>query len=116
MAQRTAIARSLVQDPEILLLDEPFGQLDELTREHMGQELLRIWAKAHKTILMVTHSIQEAVFLADRVLVLTHRPASLCLDLPIALPRPRLPQLRYTSSFAEFAGELHAALLKERNA
>ena len=110
MAQRVAIARSLVQDPDILFLDEPFGSLDELTRERMSEELLRIWNEKRKTILMVTHSISEAVFLADRVLVLSGFPQGIVLDLPIDLPRPRDNQMRYSPEFAQAAATLHEHL------
>jgi NitT/TauT family transport system ATP-binding protein len=107
MAQRVAIARSLVQDPDILFLDEPFGSLDELTRERMSEELLHIWNEKRKTILMVTHSISEAVFLADRVLVLSGFPQGIVLDLPISLPRPRDEKIRYSPEFAQAAATLH---------
>ncbi len=110
MAQRVAIARSLVQDPDILFLDEPFGSLDELTRERMSEELLRIWDEKRKTILMVTHSISEAVFLADRVLVLSGFPQGIVLDLPIDLPRPRDEHLRFISEFVQAAATLHEHL------
>ena len=110
MAQRVAIARSLVQDPDVLFLDEPFGSLDELTRERMSEELLRIWNEKRKTILMVTHSIAEAVFLSDRVLVLSGFPQGIVLDLEIDLPRPRDDQMRYTPEFAQAAATLHEHL------
>ena len=110
MAQRVAIARSLMQDPDMLLLDEPFGSLDALTRERMGSELLRIWQARRKTVLMVTHSISEALFLSDRVLVLTPRPARISLDLPVDLSRPRLEEMRYTQHFGELARQLRQAI------
>jgi NitT/TauT family transport system ATP-binding protein len=106
MAQRVAIARALVHDPDILLLDEPFGSLDALTRERMWGELSRIWQARQKTVLMVTHSINESLFLADRVLVLTQRPGRIKLDLGVDLPRPRPDEIRYTAHFGELARRL----------
>jgi NitT/TauT family transport system ATP-binding protein len=110
MAQRVAIARALVYDPEVLLLDEPFGALDAITRERMGAELLRIWDLRRKTVIMVTHSIPEALFLADRVLVLSKRPGKLRLELPVELPRPRQEQVRYTPEFGELARQVREAI------
>ncbi len=106
MAQRVAIARALVHDPDILLLDEPFGSLDALTRERMGTELSSIWQRRQKTVLMVTHSISESLFLADRVLVLTQRPGRIKLDLAVDLPRPRTEEMRYTAHFGKLARKL----------
>ncbi len=110
MAQRVAIARALVHDPDVLLLDEPFGSLDALTRERMGAELLRIWQIRCKTILMVTHSISEALFLADRVLVIHGRPGRLALDLAVELPRPRHDSFRYTPAFGALVQQVRTAL------
>jgi len=110
MAQRVAIARALVHDPNLLLLDEPFGALDAITRERMGEELLRIWNAHLKTVIMVTHDISEALYLADRVLVLTERPAQINLNLGVDLPRPRREEMRYTPAFGELARRLRAAI------
>lgn len=110
MAQRVAIARALVHDPEVLLLDEPFGALDALTREKMGNELLEVWRSRRKTIIMVTHAIPEAIFLADRIIVLSPRPGRVRLDLDIILPRPRQDHLRYTNAFGEYAKMLRQAI------
>jgi NitT/TauT family transport system ATP-binding protein len=110
MAQRVAIARSLMQDPVILLLDEPFGSLDALTREVMGDELLHIWQAKRKTVLMVTHSISEAIYLSDKVFVLSHRPGKIVLELPVDLPRPRTPDMRYSPEFSSLAHTLRDEL------
>ncbi|MCC6146115.1 MAG: ABC transporter ATP-binding protein [Anaerolineaceae bacterium] len=110
MAQRVALARALIQDPDLLLLDEPFGSLDALTRELMGAELLRIWQARRKTVLMVTHSISEALLLSDRVLVFTPRPGRVRLDMKVDLPRPRQEDIRYTPRFTELAKQLRRAI------
>jgi NitT/TauT family transport system ATP-binding protein len=110
MAQRVAIARALVHHPKLLLLDEPFGALDAITRERMGSELLRIWGSRRSTVLMVTHDISEALFLADRVMVFSERPAKLSLDLAVSIERPRDEQIRYTPEFGKLARQLREAI------
>jgi len=110
MAQRVAIARAFVHDPDLLLLDEPFGSLDALTRERMGVELSLIWQKRRKTVVMVTHSISESLYLADRVLVLTPRPGTIQLDLKVDLPRPRTDEVKFTARFGRLARKLKQAL------
>jgi len=110
MAQRVAIARALIHDPDLLLLDEPFASLDAMTRERMWNELSRIWQARQKTVIMVTHSINESLFLADRVLVLTQRPGKVKLDLLVNLPRPRVDDIRYTPHFGALARKLRAAI------
>jgi NitT/TauT family transport system ATP-binding protein len=110
MAQRVAIARALVHNPAFLLLDEPFGSLDALTRERMGQELLRIWRAQRKTVVMVTHSVPEAVFLSDRVLVLSPRPGTVSAALVVDLPRPRGLVVMETAAFGALAGRVRAAI------
>jgi NitT/TauT family transport system ATP-binding protein len=110
MAQRVAIARALVHDPDLLLLDEPFGSLDAITRERMWNELSHIWQMRQKTVLMVTHSINESLFLADRVLVLTQRPGRIKIDVAVELPRPRKDDIRYTPHFGRLARKLREAI------
>jgi NitT/TauT family transport system ATP-binding protein len=110
MQQRVSICRALIYEPKVLLMDEPFGALDALTREEMVQELLRIWNERKKTVLFVTHSINEAVFLADRVLVMTPRPGRLVLDLPIELPRPRTPDMEFSLEFKRYADQVRAEI------
>lgn len=110
MAQRVALARAYIQEPELLLLDEPFGALDALTREKMGAELLHLWQSRRTSVLMVTHSISEALLLADRVLVLTARPGRVACDMPVDLPRPRSEETRYSAQFAELARRLRGEI------
>ena len=110
MAQRVAIARALIHDPDLLLLDEPFASLDAMTRERMWTELSRIWQMRQKTVIMVTHSINESLFLADRVLVLTQRPGKIKMDVTVDLPRPRKDDIRYTPHFGKLARKLREAI------
>jgi NitT/TauT family transport system ATP-binding protein len=110
MAQRVAIGRALIHYPEVLLMDEPFGSLDALTREQMSEELLHIWAKHRKTMLMVTHSIPEAVLLADRVLVMSPRPGRLVADVAIPLPRPRSLDVLHRPDFVALTEQLRHSI------
>ena len=110
MQQRVAIARGLLHDPAILLMDEPFGALDAMTREQMNLDLLQIWQAARKTILLITHSIGEAVFLADRVLVMSPRPGRIIDDVPIDLPRPRSLDMMATPAFGALTRRIRARL------
>jgi NitT/TauT family transport system ATP-binding protein len=110
MEQRVAIARALIHDPAILLLDEPFGALDALTREQMNLELLRIWEAKRKTVVMVTHSIQEAVFLADRILVMSSRPGRVKATVAVPLPRPRRLEMLYSAEFGVLSNRVRQAI------
>jgi len=110
MEQRVSVARALIQQPSILLLDEPFGALDALTRERLNAELLRLWQQQNLTAVMVTHNIREAVYLADRVLVLSPRPATVSAEFTIDLPRPRPQGVEYGQDFGTLAYEIRQAI------
>ena len=106
MQQRAAIVRALVQDPRLLLMDEPFGALDAMTREEMNLELQRIWNEQPKTVLFITHSIDEAVFLSDRVVVMSPRPGGVRAVLDVELTRPRGLHVREHPRFVEYVGRI----------
>ena len=101
MKMRVSIARALVTDPELLLLDEPFAALDEITRFRLNEDLLRLWQRHHWTVIFVTHSVFESVFLSNRIVVMTKRPGRVAADVPIALPYPREGALRTAPAYTE---------------
>jgi NitT/TauT family transport system ATP-binding protein len=115
MQQRVSICRALIHDPPLLLMDEPFGALDAMTREEMGIELLRVWSERRKTVVFVTHSIPEAILLADRVAVMTPRPGRVVGVLDITLPRPRRMDMEFTPEFREYADQVRAAITPARD-
>jgi NitT/TauT family transport system ATP-binding protein len=110
MQQRVSLCRALVTDPQLLLMDEPFGALDAMTRDELDIELLRIWQDRKKTVLFVTHSIQEAVFLSDHVIVMSARPGRLLEQISIKLPRPRTMEMLSTTQFGEYALKIRSLL------
>jgi NitT/TauT family transport system ATP-binding protein len=116
MQQRVAICRALLNDPDLLLMDEPFGALDALTREEMTLELLRIWAARPKTVVFVTHSISEAVLLADRVVVMSARPGRIADVIDIGLPRPRAFSMSGMPAFTEASERIRAQIFKRSGA
>jgi NitT/TauT family transport system ATP-binding protein len=111
MRQRVAIARVLAIDPPVLLMDEPFGALDALTRRSLQDELLRLWERLKKTVVFVTHSIEESIYLADRIVVMTYRPGTVKRDVRVELPRPRDPS---TAAFNELKREIGALVTAEQ--
>jgi NitT/TauT family transport system ATP-binding protein len=110
MQQRASIARALVHDPKLILMDEPFGALDALTREKMNLELLRIWEESKKTIIFVTHGITEAVFLGTRVVVLTAGPAKMADNFQVDIPMPRTLDMRNTEKFGDYTRRIYRLL------
>jgi NitT/TauT family transport system ATP-binding protein len=110
MQQRVSISRALIHDPPLLLMDEPFGALDAITRDEMNLELLRIWQQAKKTVLFITHSIPEAVFLGDRVVVMTPRPGRVAAIVDIELPRPRTTMIRDEPRFISYVRQIRQSL------
>ena len=108
MQQRVSIARALMTDPDVFLLDEPFGALDALTREHMNDELLTIWGRSKATVVFITHDIAEAVYLSDRVLVMSTQPGRITADISIGLSRPRSAEVRGDPEFIRLGMEIRS--------
>jgi NitT/TauT family transport system ATP-binding protein len=113
MQQRANLARALTVDPEILLMDEPFAALDAQTRELMQVELIRIWSQARKTVVFITHQIDEAIFLSDRVLVMSARPGKILADITIDLPRPRDLEIKRTPAFVAYEDQIWRLIAKQ---
>jgi NitT/TauT family transport system ATP-binding protein len=110
MQQRVGLCRALIHDPDLLVMDEPFGALDAMTREQMNAELQRIWIERRKTVLFITHSISEAVYLADRVLVMSPRPGRIVGEITVDLPRPRTVATTELPAFVEFTRAVRRCL------
>jgi NitT/TauT family transport system ATP-binding protein len=110
MKQRVAICRALIQDPSLLLMDEPFSALDAISRDDLGELLLNLWQSTHKTALFVTHSIREAVFLSDRVIVMAPRPSRIIADVKIPFGRPRNTAVQETAEYAKLCADLRSQI------
>jgi NitT/TauT family transport system ATP-binding protein len=110
MQQRVALARALLLYPSILLMDEPFGALDAITREQLNLELLKMWHQGEQTVVFITHDITEAVFLADRVLLMSRRPGTIVHAFPVPLPRPRTLEMRFERRFTDLCHAIHQAM------
>jgi NitT/TauT family transport system ATP-binding protein len=115
MQQRVSICRALIHDPPLLLMDEPFGALDAMTREEMGMELLRVWSERRKTVVFVTHNIPEAILLADRVAVMTRRPGRIVDVVSIDLPRPRTIKMEFSPEFQKYAEAIRNSIAPLRD-
>lgn len=110
MQQRVALCRALIHDPAILLLDEPFGAVDELTREVLNMHLLTLWSGSKKTVVFVTHNVDEAVLMSDRVVVLSPRPGRVLADVTVPIPRPRSLEMRYDQAFVDTTRHIRSVL------
>jgi NitT/TauT family transport system ATP-binding protein len=113
MRQRVSLVRALVHDPPLLLMDEPFGALDAITRDQMSIDIQKLWLERKQTVLFVTHSLSEAIFLSDRVIVMTPRPARVERELTIELPRPRTLDVRESPEFGRLAREIREIFLAQ---
>src|SRR5262249_33961911 len=114
MQQRVSICRALIHDPPLLLMDEPFGALDAMTREELGMELLSVWSERRKTVAFVTHSIPEAILLADRVVVMASRPGRIVTSIEIRLPRPRTLEMEFRKEFEGYSRAIRSAIADAR--